>query len=132
MKFRDKECISGATKRNTKVSGLITRCMDRVTLSGQTENSTLDSSRRTSATVRASSYGAMVASTKEDGTEENRPALAIILTSTAFAERVYGLMDAASAGLMKTRANSPNILRKWMALRCECIRVNKLTRDISH
>ena len=73
--------------------------MAKVILFGQMANNTSESSKKTNATERASSFGKMVESMREVGSAENRVELDITRTITEFARKVCGLMESAKSGL---------------------------------
>ena len=59
------------------------------------------SSKRTSVTAKASSFGVMAANTKVVGTRVNRAASVSISTTINRGAKATGLMDEESAGLMR-------------------------------
>jgi len=85
-------------ERNTKASGLTTRCMVMVTLYGQMEKSTLENSLKISAMATENSSGRTVASIMASGSKESSTVLASIEMLKARIEEASGKMEKELAG----------------------------------
>ena len=94
------ESTYGATRRNTQANGSIIRCMAKVTLFGLMANNISESSKKTSATEKASSYGKMAESMKEAGLEANSQELDFTRTIMERGRKAFGWMVNAESGLI--------------------------------